>query len=214
MSWIGCAWAWTTVNATVLATVVSALAAVAIAGFTLSLKRSTDKLWAVSDKQAKIAQKALTDLERPYVFIYGVSQIYGDKSGAHIGYTVSNHGRMAAVVENVALGFAIVQGVTPEPPLDAERDHDLLQNPILSPAEKRERRLTYDLPANTSLDILDSDSPVRIPELKSDEEAFFQVIVTYRGPFTSGHETSQCWRYDELTKSLIEFSDPQYTYIR
>ena len=28
------------------------------------------------------------------------------------------------------------------------------------------------------------------------ERLFFRIVVNYRGPFTEGHETSACWRYD------------------
>lgn len=138
MSWIGCAWAWTTGHATILAAVVSALAAVAIAWFTLTLKLSTDKLWKASEKQAldmksiriaeesadaakvgadaakvqaEIAESTFRDLERPYVFIDRF-EIIATRSPSipspRLSVGFYNYGRTPAIMEKFLVSFQIL----------------------------------------------------------------------------------------------------------
>lgn len=57
MASIGCAWAWITDHATVLSAVVSALAAVAIAGFTIKLTRATTR-------QARLTRNGIAATKR------------------------------------------------------------------------------------------------------------------------------------------------------
>ena len=50
------------------------------------------------------------------------------------------------------------------------------------------------------------------PRLK--DGLIFQVVVKYRGLFTKGHETAQCWRYVESVPGWTDIDDPDYTYAR
>jgi len=34
-------------------------------------------------------------------------------------------------------------------------------------------------------------------------EFFFWVIINYSGPFSKGHETSACWRWDDNSHRLV-----------
>jgi hypothetical protein len=64
MAWIDCAWQWITDHATVLATVVSALSAIAVAVFTVCLARVTGRL-------AALTNEALITTERAFVYLDG-----------------------------------------------------------------------------------------------------------------------------------------------
>jgi hypothetical protein len=93
------------------------------------------------------------------------------------------------------------------PPLVIIGDHPLLQVPILS-SDKERPNIEHEVPP----DLLQYDPPIRWPR----DGIVFQVVVTYRGPFTKGHETAQCWRFTRspITTGFIEVSDQQYTYMR
>jgi len=48
-----------------------------------------------------------------------------------------------------------------------------------------------------------------VPNLGEGQSLFFRIIIRYRGPFTAGHETSACWRYNESTGRMIEYGRPR-----
>jgi hypothetical protein len=50
---------------------ITAAATVAIGYFTLTLKRSTDKLWSATNDSAKIAERSLTEIERAFIYLEG-----------------------------------------------------------------------------------------------------------------------------------------------
>ncbi len=52
-----------------LAVLVTALATIAIAGFTFSLKRSTDKLWEAGEKQLRLAREEFISTHRPKLIV-------------------------------------------------------------------------------------------------------------------------------------------------
>jgi hypothetical protein len=61
-----------------------------------------------SAEHARIAGNALTNLERPYVFIFGVRGIKQDTDSRdfYVEYTVANYGKMPAIIEAPHIGFA------------------------------------------------------------------------------------------------------------
>ena len=80
---------------------VAALAGIAIAWFTFTLKRSTDKLWSVSNAQAKTAERALVDLERPFIYVNVKHPLATLDTGSFGGTTtVRDHGYIDIVYSN------------------------------------------------------------------------------------------------------------------
>ena len=82
----------------------------------LTLWLSTEKMWRVTRistiaarraanaaiRQAKAAEDALTQLEKPYIFVFGVKQIFQDQStnDFFVTYTVANFGKLPpAIIE-------------------------------------------------------------------------------------------------------------------
>jgi len=52
-----------------------------------------------------------------------------------------------------------------------------------------------------------------IPEIKTEGTAWYLwVKVIYRGPFSTGHETSACWRYDMESSQFVQFGGAEYNY--
>lgn len=56
-------------NATEIAAAITALATIAIAWFTLTLRAATDRLWSAGKDQLRVAERTLTELERPYMYL-------------------------------------------------------------------------------------------------------------------------------------------------
>jgi hypothetical protein len=220
------------------ATSVTAAATIAIAYFTLNLKRSTDKLFEAGERQigvalkaaqaaeknASTAEAALTQLERPYIFIWGIkgfipSTAYGSVDEpekmvrthyphAEFIYSVSNRGKLTAIIENVSIGCGY--GL---PALIIIGDHYLLDTPLISSGQDIPNIPHHALwaqldPATYRAMTIDKQAPMFRDGLT------FRVIITYRGPFTQGHETSQCWRYNRSVNGFADVTDPGLTYIR
>jgi hypothetical protein len=113
----GCAWWWITEHATVLATVISALAAAVVAFFTYTLKQSTKELATNADRQARLtrdsvdlARQEFLATHRPQIIIRTVSfkwdapaDTHADdfRIGAFVDYTNIGVSR-ANVIEVVA----------------------------------------------------------------------------------------------------------------
>jgi len=171
-------------------------------------------------KAANTAEKALTQLERPYIFIWQMlgaeptitfsgsdnpqKTIQGARLHAIFYYKVSNRGKLAAVIENVSIACGYEnQPRHRYPPLTIIGDHYFMQSPLLS-AEADSPNLNHAV----LWSYLDRTSQTFKDGL------IFRVVVSYRGLFTKGHETSQCWRYQQSVHGFAEVDDPSVTYAR
>jgi len=217
---------------------VIAVFTIVLAGSTIGLWLSTNRLWNAGEKQfrqarrtaiiqsrdmqastaaaqksADTAEKAFTNLERPYIFIYGPSKFQVDPSDpdqwVFAKYQVANHGKTPAIIENVRAGIETTETGFPNPPIRVDEDHELFRVAIIPPG------YMYSLPQHEAADVeFDlSGAFAHVQDLKG-KEMFLWVVVNYRGAFTAGHETSACWRYDEGTDSLIQYGHGDYNYVR
>ena len=177
----------------------------------------TLKATQVAAKAAQTAADAIQITERPYIFIWGLighkpAISYGPPHGgfpqqiiqenAAFIYSVSNRGKLTAVIENVSIACGYERNGQ-YPPLIAIGDHYLVRIPLISP-EKDVENIPFDIPWKR-LDVLNPT-----PEFKNG--LIFHVVISYRGPFTKGHETSLCWRYVSLLGGFAE--DGARTYAR
>lgn len=97
-----------------------------------------DRTARISADAAKTAAEAIPLLERPYIFVYEIA--FHRNPGRitnppWITYTVSNNGKLAAVIDNVSIRCGKIIN-TEYPPLIIIGDHPLLQKRILSANEK------------------------------------------------------------------------------
>jgi hypothetical protein len=159
-------------------------------------------------KQAKFAEDSHAKLERPYVFIFGVSKLESDEMISDLPfapYVVANYGRTPAMVETLRAGISWFPDRPLDPLIVDYRDdpaHGLLKSPVLAPSEKREK---LNIIAPHGLDFAPSDDGEIVPQLRDNDNFFVWVIINYRGAFTAAHETSACWRYDGLTNRLVRW---------
>jgi hypothetical protein len=203
------------------------------------LRRSAE----ASAEHARIAGAALTQLERPYVFIFGVRGIKQDASSKDffVEYTVANYGKMPAIIEAPHIGFVISErGEPPIPPLMFD-GHSLMNSPILQAGEQRKKIREYfpagmtgediiavvdrvvraaDIEPNRVLfgvsDGLDEISSDMVPTFNIPDgfDLFFRAVIRYRGPFTPSHETGAVWLYNPGTFEFAIRGGEEHNYVK
>ena len=85
---------------------------------------------------ANVAQAALSQLERPYIFVFGVRAIKQDAETQDffVEYSVANYGKMPAIIEAPHIGFEISDRGEPPIPVLLFDGHSLLARRLCSPA--------------------------------------------------------------------------------
>ena len=185
---------------------VTAIATAFIAVFTFTLWQSTRKLWIAGERQIEIAmtaaeaamrqagtaESAFTKLERPYVFIFGVSKLEISRDRPlnqqpHVKYVVANYGKTPATIESIRAGIVAHDEPIAPLPVDYIDDpsHSLLAAPILYAGELR-NGLTVEAPAGIVFEPADESfagvwEPV--PQLTGQDQLFVWISVKYRGPW-------------------------------
>ena len=168
---------------------------------------------------AEIANRALTDLERPYLYVSGVRtfKIEAETVGGlepFLQYTVSNHGRLPASIESVY--FFNGRCHSTHNPMDnailAEQTDELVINNVFSEGEKREALKSYG-PSDlhwqyTRSGVGDLNYPGAVPHLAEHEMYFFYIEIIYDGPFTRGHSTRACWVWHDGEGILVKANWP------
>jgi hypothetical protein len=107
---------------------------------TIGLGIATVGLYLTGEKQIGVAQQALTDLERPYLFIVNYNWLLIEKADEHgwkygVGYAVSNGGKLPAFIRSVEVGLGFGPNIPPledQPPIN-----ELLTAPLLASGENR-----------------------------------------------------------------------------
>ena len=215
----------------------AAFSTVLIAAFTGTLWWSTEKLWRAGEGQqrifrrqafaavqsaraarrsAKVAEEALAKIERPYVFVFGVTKIEYNRDivggyTPHIVITIANHGRTPAIIKNVCAAMSVTDRGEPDAsPPRIDDDHELLLMGALAPGEIRNTQRFF-APEGIKFEHARERC---VPELTGGEDFFFVVMVEYDGAFTSRHRTGACWRYHELTGGLVPAGGDKYNYIK
>lgn len=222
---------------------ITALATIAIAWFTYSLRQSTERLKEsgekqiramqaialqqdertqeairVSNRSAAAAERAITDLERPWIFVFGVR--VGDRGteaqGWFVEYTVANYGKMPAIIDSAYVGFEISEKAEPPFPLEVSGDHSLAVSPILQGGERRTLKEYFptqlDADVGATFRVLPSpegDILEAVPDFKTDPgfDTFFRVIIYYHGPLSREHETAANWLYNPPFDFLLRGGD-------
>jgi hypothetical protein len=220
-------------------TVITAFATVAVAVFTWTLWQSSEKMWRVTRistlaarqsaraaiRQAKIAEDALIKLERPYVFIFGVKSILHNKDAGEffVTYTVSNFGKLPAIISGAWIDWVISEKAEPPIPPLLHDGHNLLAAPILEAGEKRGPFRGYmpvGMSTGTIIAQIDDATEEKvkgfIPEFAIEDgfDVFFRAVIKYDGPFSNGHETGACWLYMPGSSEFAVRGGDEYNYVR
>jgi hypothetical protein len=172
-----------------------------------------------ANRSAAAAERALTDLERPWIFVFGVTRPLRDIDDEFfVSYTVANYGKMPAIVEYPRLGFVFEDAHgQPQSPILVSEDHSLMTSQILKAGEEREFRAYFPASKDGSVrfQILHEGTQREalhpIPSVESDHIMFFRAIISYRGPVSRGHETGANWLYREPWDFVTRLDKYNYT---
>jgi hypothetical protein len=170
-----------------------------------------------AQKSADTTEKAFSNLERPYVFAFGVGRLEADTERVggfepFVTISVANYGKTPAIIENVRVGFSI-SATHPEGPIRVDGTHDLLINPIMGAGERRDGLIEI-FPTGIERTIVrEGEVAYAIPAMDRTEDLFFRIIIEYRGAFTEGHECGSCWRYDKSTAHFVQHGHKDYNYV-
>jgi hypothetical protein len=78
-----------------------------------------------------------------------------------------------------------------------------LVSPLFVSGERRDSP-TASVPDEIKIiETADENGQYDTPVLTGGSEFFLWVIVKYSGPFSKGHETSACWRWDDDSRRLV-----------
>ena len=106
----------------------------------------------------------------------------------------------------------------PDVPSRVEDTHIVLSARIIVPGDENKLLFAFIPTEWTTRDWQPQRGPVTgvLQEIvmADNEDAFFWLIVNYRGTFTVGHETSVCWKYDKAERLFLIYGGDEYNYER
>lgn len=197
---------------------IAAFATIAIAAFTYTVKKSTDKLWSATQRSATIAERALTELERPWIFIELVPELRGNQDDEfeepYAVFDIANHGRGPAIIEEF-YGEVTSAELRPDSPLLRDEFHG-----IVGPGKEVEkckiycpRGFKYELAVNP---VDNTQFPIPKP-INDGWEVFLRMLIHYLDIGGGAHISAFCWRYDHGVCRWVKFEeepgDKKYNYL-
>ena len=119
---------------------ISAIATIAVAAFTLTLWRSTDKLWRAGERQLKIAQAAtdaatrqaqlMVNIELP-IFVIEEAHTLSGSPRRGIEIKLGNHGRTPAIIVSECLEIRASKSLSDVPEYTAENTFTQLRDRVV-----------------------------------------------------------------------------------
>lgn len=179
--------------------------------FTGVLTVFTVGLWQETRNSVRIAARALTELERPYLFVFDMNwrpqephEVGGLEPG--LTYTVANHGKLPAIIRTVLIGIDFDNKI-PEHMIAVGPTHDLLTGPIVASDKARNipQPLQLDDDRGTMSFRLKSGQEARIPTALVLGGPVIKIFIEYDGPITNGHEITSCWRWNGGMGTFAEY---------
>lgn len=174
-------------------------------------------------RQADLAEKSFQTIQRPYVYVYGVTEIAPFDASKRLPYVVANHGQTPAIIRHA---FAkLSTGDEPDRPWEIIEHHPLRVKPIL---DSREARRCFDEgygleDSGALMVVFQSDSgevTSILPKIPAGKKLFFRVHIKYDGPGTHSptgfrsFETSACWYYHPDINQFVLYGGDEYNYNR
>jgi len=174
-------------------------------------------------RQADLAEKTFQTIQRPYVYVYGVTEMAPFDAGKRLPYVVANHGQTPAIIRHVFAGLSV--GDEPGSPCEVIEYHPLRVKPILDSKESRrcfdEGHDLHDSGARVVVFQSESGGITSIvPEIPAGKKLFFRVDIIYDGPGTHrptairSFRTSACWYYHPDINQFVLYGGGEYNYNR
>jgi hypothetical protein len=175
---------------------------------TVALVLSTILLWSATRQSVDIANRALNDLERPWVFITDASTAGLFEAPSYVEIEKGNFGRQTAIIKGVRAGYrvssfevtvtSLAEITTPE------RELEELSNLVVADPDKR----------YTSKIRFPTYPPGVIPMgiAGGSYNYVLKGAPLYKGPTETPYETAFCFRYDAKSERFVRFGGPKYNY--
>jgi hypothetical protein len=192
----------------------TALATIAIATFTLTLWLSTEKMWEVTKRSTEIAERALTELEAPFVVVKITAPGFAKPAGLGVTY-----------MGQVPINFSFINyGRTPA--LMLECFEDLISIPIGSdlppernPVKQRSAPLPYGIVAGPGGGESQEFSYRFTPDGDGTHNfktnaVYFVGVVRYSNIFGESYTQGFCFLYDDRSVEWINAGDENWSYCR
>src|SRR5579863_6018518 len=190
-----------------------------VAAFTFVLALSTIWLWLstkdaaiAAGRAAAIAERALTELERPYLFILDynwllVEKAQADESG--LVYSVANGGKLPAFIKTVKFGMRFGDSI---PAMEDEPAvHDLLTAPLIGGGERRQiiQGIADEGDGDPARECEIRGGMARIPTRAFQaKRVIAKISIEYDGPITAGHTTTACWEWHPVKYAFTQYGGP------
>lgn len=148
-------------------------------------------------KSADVAEHALTNIERPYIYVSDVGWKWDASNKVVVAFTVANYGKLPGAIQNVRATLGTTSSGTPEIPRCVDESNPLLLFPIIAAGEERKQVEIMGNPSDISISAF---SP------EGNDDLFFWIIISYQGPLSAkDHESSFCWRLSRNPQSYLKF---------
>lgn len=169
-------------------------------------------------KQAEAAERALTELERPWIFVDLSRDLHGSPDNEfqdpYALFDIVNHGRGPAIIDEFH-GEISSDELRPGSPLLRDEFHG-----IIGPGKAMEkceiecpRGFKYDLTVSL---VDDTQSPIPKPAQEG-WEVFLRIVIHYHDIARGMHVSGFCWRYDHGVLRWVKFEEQpggnEYNYL-
>jgi len=189
----------------VIAEADNAAAARGLELFTAVLAFSTIGLWVVTWKSGALAERALIDLERPWIYVEINPRLIPMKnpdepaeapSTAFAQFYISNYGRGPATIFECSEVCNF--GIEPDSLL-----YDQTRCGVIAPDKRAgpyKLRMSFSVKrADILVDLTETEAGEAIaynPEMPDDEDLFFRITLNYHGILVKDRASAFCWRFD------------------
>jgi hypothetical protein len=187
-----------------------------VAFFTLVLSISTIALWRATRSSVRVAERALTELERPFIGIEVVNSGFTVESAATEPYVMmgtrlvfhfANYGRTPATLTEVLDEFCICgpnEMPTPVNPEDRGVEYPF---GVIVGADKTS-------PPSSRSQSRDIDPDTWLTFSAGDSELFLMGFVRFRDIFDKRHITGFCLKFNKAENRFLFDGDERYNYTR
>ena len=159
-------------------------------------------------RSASIAERSLTTLERPWIFIELSLDLQGSPEdpvqNRYALFDIANYGRGPAIIEQFHGEISSAE-LQPSRPLLRDEFHG-----VVGPGRAREKCMiecpngfTY---RNSSNPTFDTSFPIPNPA-NHGWEVFLRIIIDYRDIAGDAHQSAFCWRYDCGVCRWVKFEE-------
>lgn len=166
-----------------------------------------------AEDSTRIAERALTELERPYLFILDYNWLLTENAkadGLKCGFvfSVANGGKLPVFIKAVKLGIRIgesIPSIYDEPSI-----HDLLTAPLIAGGEQRRVIQGFtDEGDEPALECQIRGGMALIPgSVIKAGGVIAKISIEYDGPTTTGHATTACWEWHPVKHAFTQYGGP------